>query len=57
MMFTSSPGPVRLLGTGTFVALSCALLDWELDGQDLTALPGVLSFQGCSPGLGFRDVV
>lgn len=46
MIFKSSPGPVRLLGLGTFVALSCALLDWELYGQDLTALPGVFSFLG-----------
>ena len=54
MMFMSSPGPVRLLGTGPFVALSCAFLGWELDSQDLIALPGVLSLQGCSLWLGLQ---
>lgn len=56
MMFKSSPGPVRLLGLGTFVALSCAFLDWELYDRDLTALPGLLSFQGCSLWLGLQGL-
>lgn len=56
MIFLSSPGPVRLLETGTFAVLSSALLDWELDCQDLTALPGRAFFSGrFLSGLGLRE--